>query len=330
VASISLGYDDKGKRRRRTIYGSTKAEVLEKLRQLQNDASNGVLPEVQHLTVAQFLHRWLNNTTKPKVSPTTFNRYEQHVRLHINPSIGGVRLNRLTALHVEQLYADMERNKATASERQKVGKTLRQSLRHAVEVNLLPNNPAAKVPLPKVAKREMKVYDGEQVVKFLKAASTDRLYAMYVLALDSGMRQGELFGLQWSVIDFEKGSVSVQRSLEEVKGKHRLKEVKTAKGRRRIELSQFTLDVLHDHRKRMLAEGFTQGVCFCDTDGGPLRKSNVARRSFQMIMKQASLPAVRFHDLRHTAATLLLLQGIHPKVVSERLGHASIELTLNT
>jgi integrase len=195
---------------------------------------------------------------------------------------------------------------------------------------LLPNNPAAKVPLPKVAKREMKVYDGEQVVKFLKAASTDRLYAMYVLALDSGMRQGVLFGLQWSVIDFEKGSVSVQRSLEEVKGKHRLKEVKTAKGRRRIELSQFTLDVLHDHRKRMLAEGFTQGVCFCDTDGGPLRKSNVARRSFQMIMKQASLPAVRFHDLRHTAATLLLLQGIHPKVVSERLGHASIELTLNT
>ena len=146
------------------------------------------------------------------------------------------------------------------------------------------------------------------------------------------MREGELFGLQWPDVNLEDGWLCVQRTLEEVRGKMQLREPKTEKSRRRIELPAFVVDALHEHRKRMLAEGHDvkKGLVFCDTDGGYLRRSNVARRSFKRILGRANLPPIRFHDLRHTAASLLLLLGENPKVVQERLGHSRIEVTLNT
>jgi integrase len=155
-----------------------------------------------------------------------------------------------------------------------------------------------------------------------------------------------LFALQWQDFDFATGSVLVQRSLEEINGHHRIKETKSARGRRRIDLSQFTLDVLHEHRKRLLAAGHAAAPVFCDHQGGWLRKGNVLRRSFWPIIERANekamakakqggkepslLPCIRFHDLRHTSASLLLLADVNVKVVSERLGHASIQLTLDT
>lgn len=329
-AKISLGYDGKGKRRRKTIYGKTKAEVQENLRELQNNAASGTLSDAGQMTVAQYLNRWLENTTRPKVNASTYHRYEQQIRLYINPCLGGVKLTRLVLLHVEQLYASMEQDGKSAIARQKVGKTFRQALRHAVNIGLIPNNPATKAPLPKARKAEMKVYDADQVRQFLKAAKKDRLYAMYVLALDSGMRQGELFGLQWADIDFKNGSVSVQRSLENVGDQLRVKETKSVKGRRRIELTVFTIKVLQQHRKRMLAEGHIAGPVFCDTHGGWLRRSNVLRDSFKPMVERAQLHAIRFHDLRHTCATLLLAADVNVKVVSERLGHATVQLTLDT
>jgi integrase len=195
----------------------------------------------------------------------------------------------------------------------------------------------------------MQVNDASQVTRFLGAAKEDRLYALYVLALDSGMRQGELVALQWADVDFTAGSVVVQRSLEEINGKLRLKDTKSAKGRRRIELSRFAQDALHEHRKAMLAEGkdVRTGPVFCAPEGGWLRKGNFLRRSFWPCIESANqktraaaveagtqppddLPVIRFHDLRHTCATLLLLADVNVKVVSERLGHASIQLTLDT
>ncbi len=149
-------------------------------------------------------------------------------------------------------------------------------------------------PLPRAHKEEIQPLDPQQVPRFLEAAKTDRLYPLYVLAFDNGMRQGELFGLQWPDFDFDGGSVQVQRSLKEIKGKLRLKDVKTAKARRRIDLSPFTLSVLHEHRKRMLAEGHAAGPVFCDTQGGWLRKSNFQRNSFKPILKRAELLDVAF------------------------------------
>jgi integrase len=244
------------------------------------------------------------------------------------------------------MFTILERNGVSPRGQQMAGTVLHTALRDAVRLRLIPFNPASEIAKPRPPKRKMQAYDVGQVSRFLEAARDDRLSALYVLALDSGMRQGELFALQWSDIDFSTGSILVQRSLEEINGKHRLKEAKSAKSCRRINLSRFTLDALHDHRSRMLVEGRPAGPVFCDRDGGWLRKGNVMRRSFWPIIDRANgnsredakktgtepvlLPRIRFHDLRHTCATLLLLENINVKVVSERLGHASVQLTLDT
>jgi integrase len=298
------------------------------------------------LTVAEYLERWLENTAKPKVQPRTHVRYVQLVRLRINPHIGGVRLAKVVPLHVEQLFAGLERDGVSARGCQMAGTMLHTALRDAVRLRLIPFNLASEIAKPRPQKQEMQVYDAEQVARFLVAAREDRLYAMYVLALDTGMRQWELFALQWTDIDFATSSIQVQRSLEEINGKLRVKETKSARGRRRIDLAAFTLDALHEQRKRMLAEGNATGPVFCDLQGGWLRKGNVLRRSFWPIIERASakqqeaatkaerppvpLPFIRFHDLRHTSASLLLMSDVNVKVVSERLGHASIQLTLDT
>lgn len=150
---------------------------------------------------------------------------------------------------------------------------------------------------------------------------------MYVLALASGMRQGELFGLHWADIDFNGGFLVVRRSLENLAGAARLKEPKTGKGRR-IDLPAFAVAALNDHRKQSLAEGTLGAVVFTGPDGKFLQPSNVRQRSFAAI-ERAGVPEIRFHAMRHTCATLLLQAGENVKVVSERLGHSSIKITLD-
>jgi integrase len=178
----------------------------------------------------------------------------------------------------------------------------------------------------------MLVLDLEQLAEFQKAAARDRLHALYITATDSGARPGELFALLWSDVDFERGFISIMKSLEEINGALRVKDVKTPKSRRRVDLSRHTLAILSEHRKRMLAEGHyaPDRAVFCDTDGGYLRLSNLHKNSFKPILANAGLPAIRLYDLRHTCATLLLLADVPAKVVSERLGHSSITLTLDT
>lgn len=326
-ATVSAGYNGSGRRRRKTIYGQTKRDVQEKLKRLDPAA---VIRDASALTVRDFLKRWIDNTARPAVAPTTYQRYEQIARLQVIPYVGGVRLTSLAAIHVEQLYADLRRDGVSPRGIQMAGTLLQTALRHAVRLGLISHNPCQNVRKPRTAKAEMRVLTAGQVAVFLKAAESDRLYAMYYLAIATGMRQGELFGLKWADIDFEGRSVFVQRTLEEISGKLRLKETKSVKGRRRIELPQRAVAALTAHRKRMLAEGNISAPVFCDATGGHLRRPNVHRRSFYPILKRAQLPRIRFHDLRHTAATLLLLAGVHAKIVSERLGHASIEITLNT
>jgi integrase len=150
------------------------------------------------------------------------------------------------------------------------------------------------------------------------------------LAVGSGMRLGELFGLQWPDVDLKAGAVTVRHTLIELNGTHTLSEPKTAKSRRRIELPDTVVGALLDHRRKMLAEGHA-GVAwvFCNQHGGPLRRSHFHRQDFKPLLKAAGLPDIRFHDLRHTSATLLLSQGVHPKVVQERLGHSQIGVTMD-
>jgi integrase len=344
VSSLSLGYDGRGKRKRRVVYGATKQEVQEKLRQLQTDALAGTLTDAGRLTVGEYLQRWLENTAQSKVRPTTYARYEQLVRLHVKPILGGVQLAKLRAVHVENFYAEMGRKGATAWTRKMVGVLLTAALRHAVRLQLIPFNPAADVVKARPDEREMAYLTGPQAKLFLAAARPCRLYALFALAVGSGMRQGELLGLQWPDIDFDRGTVAVQRSLAQVGGRFILKEPKSKRSRRTIQLPKFALDALREHRAAMLREGNIGAHVFCTRTGQPIGKSNLIRQVFRPVLGRANagaakradesgtgpavLPDIRFHDLRHTHATGLLAAGHSIKAVSQRLGHATVELTL--
>jgi integrase len=176
----------------------------------------------------------------------------------------------------------------------------------------------------------MQTLTPEQVRELLDEARKRRLYALYLLAVTTGLRQGELLGLQWSDVDLEDRSIQVRHTLQEYGAELALAEPKTKQSRRRVDLPVFVATELREHRKRMMVEGHPGPWVFCDTAGGPLRKSNLTRRDFRPLLKAAGLPLIRFHDLRHTAATLLLGQGVHPKIVQERLGHSQIAITLDT
>jgi integrase len=197
----------------------------------------------------------------------------------------------------------------------------------------LPYNPArdADKPVP-AGNAAVRALDPDEVARFRAAAREGRLYALYVLWLDSGAREGELFALTWGDVDWQGGAVRIVRSLEEYKGRLELKDVKTKGSRRRVVLSAFSLDALAEHRKAMLAEGHyrADGPVFCAPAGGWLRKSNLRRRSFDVTLRRAGLPHFRPYDLRHSTATMLLLSQESPKVVSERLGHSTVRMTLDT
>jgi integrase len=241
---------------------------------------------------------------------------------------------KLTALkrhHVEELYGTLGQ-KISAAMVKKVGVTLGVALGKAVDKGMIPFNPTSRVKKPKSEPPEIPTLNPDQVSVFLAAAADDRLYGLYALGLDSGMRPGELFGLQWTDFDFRVGSVTVRRALAVTEdGSLALKPVKTGKkGERTILLTPFTLEVLEGHRKRMLVEGNVSGPVFCNSKGGFLRLSDVHRASFKPLLKRAGLPDMPLYSLRHSCATLLLLAGQNVKSISERLGHCSVTLTLAT
>jgi integrase len=330
IAYVSLGYNAEGKRKRRFVAGGSKAEALDKLKRLVNSGAAPV-GDGDKLTLAEYLRTWLASI-KPNVATHTYISYEQHCRNAIIPHLGGTRLPKLTALQIQGFYASMASAGRSAANQRKAGVTLGVALQHAVRLKLIAHNVARDVPKPKHSPKEMQVLDPNQVQAFFAEARADRLFALYVLSLDSGVREGEAFALLWTDIDWTAGAVQIVRALEEAKGTLKLKELKTKKSRRRVALSPFTMEALADHRKAMLAEGnySPDGPVFCDTEGGWLRKSNVLRRSFRPILKRAGLPTIRVYDLRHSSATLLLLAGEDSRIVAERLGHSSTVLTQNT
>lgn len=330
TATLNIGYDEKGKRRRRTVYGKSKKVVQEKLTRLQADSLSGTLTAASRDSVADYLDRWLKDAVKPSTRDATYRCYEGIVRNHINPRIGGVTLTKLTPLHIQGLYSSMERDGVSARVRELTHAVLRRALNQGVKWGNLARNVCTAVEKPKVQKKAMQVLRPEEAGRFLAASKSDRLHALYVLALGTGLRQGELLGLHWTHVDLRAGTLSVVQTLLENNGELKLGEPKSAKGRRLVHLPAMAIEALREHRKLMLAEGHPGPWVFCDTEGGPLRKSNLLRRSFKPILKEAKLPEIRFHDLRHTAATLLLAEGVHPKVVQERLGHSQISLTLDT
>lgn len=329
-AKITVGYDGNGKRIRRAVYGVTKQEVQDKLAELRGQARTGMLMNPSNMNLADYLASWLATTVKPQTAKNTYSRYESLVRLHIVPHIGGLKVSTLVPMHVYHLMGELERNGESLWTRKMAGTVLHNALKSAVKLKLLLHNPAADVPRAKPGEKEMNILSADQVKVLLIAAKNKRIGAIFALAVGSGMRQGELLALKWDDIDFNRGSVTVKRSLVQVSSEFSLKEPKSKYSKRTISLPPFAMEALQYHRDEMMREGNIAAPVFCTRNGTYLAKSNLIRQVYHPMLAQAGLPRVRFHDLRHTACSLLLAAGESIKAVSRRLGHGSIDITLKT
>ncbi len=325
--AVSAGYDKNGQRLRKVIWGKTKEDVQQKLLKLQVKTPTALAIDASRLTTAQYLEQWLETDAKTRCRERTLENHQRAVRRELAPRLGRTPLAKLSAMQIQLMLSAMEDEGRSAFVRNNLRKTINRALNRAVQLGYIQQNPCALVEAARLPHRVLKMLSPDEAKAFLSAAKTDRLYALYVMAINSGMRQGELFGLQWTDVDLEAGLVTVQRSLDR-KGKEG--GTKTGRGRRPIDLPNRAVEALRAHQERMKQEGHGSKLVFCDTQGGPLRNPNVIRRSFRPILERAGLPRMRFQDLRHAHASLLLLMGESPKVVQERLGHAKIELTLGT
>ena len=328
-------YTAKG-RKRKTLYGKTRQEVAAKLAKALSDREGGLVYDAEGLKLGEYLGRWLEDSVKGTVRNTTYERYEQISRARIVPMLGGVKLKALSPTHVRGLYKE-KLSSLSPRTVQYIHVTLHKALKQAVSDGLIPRNATEAVKPPQVRREEIRPLTPEQVKMLLEAASGDRLEALYVLAVHTGLRQGELLGLKWDDIDLETGTLQVRRALTTAKGGPRLAAPKTKGSRRRVSLTGSAAQALKSHLERQLEEidragslWQENGLVFASETGAPLDRRDLTSRRFKPLLKRAGLPHFRFHDLRHTCATLLLTQNVNPKVVSEMLGHSSIAITLDT
>jgi len=324
-------------RKRKVIYAKSQAEARRKLTEAIADRDRGLNYDSEGLTVGEYLARWLEDSVRGSVKITTHASYDALVRLHICPTVGGTKLAALTAAHVQTLYRRKLDEGLAPKTVKYIHTTLHRALKQAVRWGLVPRNAAADADPPRVSTPEMRPLSPTQAGTLLQTAKGNRLEALYVLAVTTGIRQGELLGLGWEDVDLESRTVRVRRTLTLAKGGPRLTEPKTPKSRRQIRLTTGAVDTLERHRERQEAEQAAAGgawnawgLVFCTRRGTPIRRDNLHDKHWKPLLRRAGLPDIRFHDLRHTCATLLLTKGIHPKVVSEMLGHSSIAITLDT
>jgi integrase len=329
-------------RRRKFVYGKTRKEVQEKLHAALQERQQGmVLTGTARQTVAQFLADWLENSQKHSVRPRTYERYEEVVRLHIVPVLGHHRMQKLSAQHVQAFYTKKLNEGLAATTVGVFHIVLHKAFDTAMKWGLVPRNVCDLVSPPRAKKFEMKPLTIEQTQQLLAAARGHLQEALFILALATGMRRGELLALKWQDINFAKGQLQVRRILTRIPSKMPGKgyieaEPKTQKSRRSVVIASFALEALKLHRIHQREAKMKAGPAwqdhdyvFCTSIGTHLNPTNDILNELKKLLQKAGLPDIRFHDLRHSAATLLLSEGVHPKVVQELLGHSTISITLD-
>lgn len=322
--------------KRKYYYAKTQAEASAARTRALHDLAQGLPIVAEQLTVERWLTRWLDMAT-PNLAPRSAARYRSLARRILMPAIGRIRLAKLSAQHIEAVYAQQLASGAAPASVRQLHAVLRRAIGEAQRLGLVQRNVAALVHAPKVPRHEMTVLLPDQAQRLLTTVRGERLEALYVLALTTGMRQGELLALRWRDVDLHECALHVQATLRyENADRYYLDPPKTPKSRRHISLSAPAVDALRQHRARQIAERLAVGPAWRDEDlvfttliGGALCGRVVTLGELPRLLAQAGLPRIRFHDLRHTAATLLLRAGVHPKVVSELLGHATIAMTLD-
>lgn len=340
LVRVYLGIDAEGKRKyhNKTIHGNKNdaQKYLNKVL-LEKDTTGFIEPSKELLSV--YLERWLDTVAKPRVSAKTFQSYKDIVSCYLKPGVGDVSISKLHAEEIQKFYNSMLDKELSPRTVRYTHSVLRSALNQAVKWGLLYRNPADLVDLPKQKKEEMKVLTPAEAARFMEATRYSQWKALFSLLLASGMRPGEALGLKWTDIDFEKGRVHVQRALSRTKEGWRLEEPKTAQSRRSIPIPFNVLQDLKELKSEQAQEKLQNkknpkykdhGLVFANNNGDPPDYRNIFNRHFKPLLKDAGLPDIRLYDLRHVCATLLLSAGENPKIVSERLGHASVTLTLDT
>lgn len=322
--------------RRKQVYGRSEAEVRRKVAAERRSLDAGSFTDARGITVAEFLDQWLADVVRPNVRPWTFSGYEVHVRLHLKPTLGRLPLDKLTPLHVQQLLNRKIASGMKPKSVRYIRGTLRTALNQAVRWGLINRNAASLVDGPRVERYEIQPFTPDEARTFLAYLKGDRLEALYSVALTMGLRQGEALGLRWQDVDLGLGYLRVSKQLQRVDGRLQLVEPKTTRSRRSLAMPHTIVKRLQEHRSRQEAdrtlagERWTDaGFVFTGSEGKPLDGTAITKQ-FHELLKHARLPQRRFHDLRHSCATLLLVQGVSPRVVMDVLGHSQIGLTMNT
>lgn len=323
-------------RRRITFYGHSREDVRRKLAAAVRASDLHELPNPTDLQLGDFLDQWLAEVVKPSVRHWTYAGYEVHVRRHLKPMLGKIPLQKLEPLHVQSLMNRKLTEGLSPKSVRYLRGTLRTALNQAQRWGLVSRNSAALVDGPRVERYEIQPLSPAEARQFLASVRDHRLEALYSVALTVGLRQGEALGLRWKDIDLQLGYIRVDKQLQRVNGAFQLVEPKTSTSRRTIVMPPSITMALARHKERQTNERSEANgswneldLVFTRPDGDPL-DGTVVTHQFHKLLDKAGLPQRRFHDLRHSCATLLLAQGVPARVVMEVLGHSQIGLTMNT
>jgi len=343
---LNLGNDPTtGKRKQQWVsVKGTKKDAEKRLSELLTQIDTGTFMKPAKTTLGEFLERWLKDYAWPNLAPRTSEGYETIVRQHLIPKLGNMTLTQLKPEHLQKYYSEMlsigRCNSAGGLSAQTVRHhhtALHKALQTAVEWGLLSRNVADAVSPPRAQRPEMRTWGEDDITRFLEAAKGTPYYALFYLALFTGMRRSEMLALRWQDVDFIMTQIYVSRGLHHLRdGNIVFRSPKTAKGRRTVALPPSAILLLKEHYEKQKLERAMLGIpladddlVFAQLDGRPLLPDTVSHAWFKLV-RRTGLKSIRLHDARHSHASIMLKQGIHPKIVQERLGHSTIAVTLDT
>lgn len=341
---IVMGWNEDGTKKILRHSGETRKEVNDWRTKRLAEKQAGTLAEPTKDTVERFLDDWLKKTAPMQVGPSTLRLYRNMTDWYIRPTLGKVLLAQLQPKQIQALFHELLEAGKSPRTVQLVRVVLRRAFQQAVEWNQLSRNPIDVVKAPRVEHKEMQALTPDQIPAFLQAAKSERLHALFILAITTGMRKGEILGLRWQDVDLAVGKVSVTQTMkvellvDEETGRRSehwtFGQTKTKSSRRTIDLPRIAVGALNRWRKEQEWERHAAGEAWKDSDlvftsevGSPVHPKNLRDRDFHRVLKKAGLPLIRFHDLRHSFATFMAVQGVSDRVMQDVLGHSHINIT---